>query len=518
MKKIISFSLLVVVLAGIGAAAWDGWQLEHKVHKLSVGNLTASVGGAENILVAGSTNRCNLKVQNAQWGFCSDGVTGVNSDVIFIVHLDPTTHAASVLSIPRDTFVPNARSGDEAFKVDAALYQGPTQLVQAVEEDFGIPIQHYAEVGFDGFVNIVNAEGGIKMNFPMAVYDSESYLNVQTPGCYLLNGVQALQVVRARHLQYKAAGITTSDTNYWPQEQESDIARIARTHEFLRVLGSTVAAKGLDNPITDQELVDAIAPQVQVDSGLSTSAMINLLEEFHADNVTTMPQYTLPVAVTNFGSYDYQGENMGDVVFPVEANDQQVINKFLGESAGTNTMTGKSLPSPQSVSVNVINGSGTSDQASQVANGLQALGFNTVGQPTSATPVSSQAQETIVYYANTNTEADAMAVANQLTGYVILAQDSGMVTSGSNVTVVTGTGLAVNAPASSTGSTADNSTSGASTGTASTQQSPSSSSSSLTTAENEDNISAPSASNAPLTPWDPTACSPNQKVITNPKV
>ena len=74
-----------------------------------------------------------------------------------------------MLSIPRDTFVPNARAGDEAFKIDAALYEGPTQLVSAVEEDFGIPIQHYVEVGFDGFVNIVNAVGGIKMDFPMPV-------------------------------------------------------------------------------------------------------------------------------------------------------------------------------------------------------------------------------------------------------------------------------------------------------------------------------------------------------------
>jgi len=149
--KVVLLSLAALILVGAGAAAWDALQLKDKLHHLQVGNLTTSVGGAENILVAGSTNRCNLSVQNAEWGFCSQGVTGVNSDVIFIVHLVPATHTMSILSIPRDTFVPNARSGDQAFKVDAALYQGPTQLVQAVQEDFGIPIQHYAEVGFDGF-------------------------------------------------------------------------------------------------------------------------------------------------------------------------------------------------------------------------------------------------------------------------------------------------------------------------------------------------------------------------------
>jgi len=493
-KRIAFYSVLIIVLLAVGAGVWDAWQLYHKVHRLSVGNLTASVGGAENILVAGSTNRCNLKVQNAEWGFCSQGVTGVNSDIIFIVHVVPATHTVSLLSIPRDTFVPNARSGNEAFKIDAALYQGPTQLVDAVEEDFGIPIQHYAEVGFDGFVNIVNAVGGIKMDFPMPVYDSESYLNVKTPGCRLLNGVEALQVVRARHLQYKPPTITTNDHYYWPQEPESDIARIARTHEFLRVLASTVAGKGLSDPITDQKLVDAIAPQIQVDSGFSTSTMIALLQEFHQVNINNVPQYTLPIVTTGFGSYDYKGSGYGDVVFPIEGTDQQIINQFLGISGSTNAMTGNPLPAPSSISVNIINGSGTPGQASKTATSLQSLGFNVNGTPTSATPVSSQAQETVVNYASTSTEGKALAVAKDLTGYVILSKNPAQVTAGSDVTVVTGTGLAV-------ASTAAPTTASSSSSTAAASSSTSSSSSSTTTS-----LGPVSPANQPLSAWDPRAC------------
>jgi len=78
--------------------------------------------------------------------------------------------------------------------------------VAAVQEDLGIPINHYVELNFDTFANVVNALGGVKMYFPEPVYDAYSGLNVQTPGCLTLNGFQALQVVRARHLQYKAPG------------------------------------------------------------------------------------------------------------------------------------------------------------------------------------------------------------------------------------------------------------------------------------------------------------------------
>ncbi len=495
-KKIIWLSIIAIVLLAVGGAAWDAWQLYHKLHKLDVGNLAASVGGAENILVAGSTNRCDQKVQNAQWGFCSQKLSGVNSDIIFVVHLVPKTQTVSLLSIPRDTFVPNARKNNEAFKIDAALYQGPSQLVAAIEQDFGIPIQHYAEVGFDGFVNIVNAVGGVKVNFPMPVYDSESYLNVSQPGCHELNGLEALQVIRARHLQYKPASVTTNNVNYWPQESLSDIARIARTHEFLKILAQTVAAKGVSNPITDQKLIDAIAPQVQVDSGFSTSTMLEILQDFHATNVNSTPQYTLPIVTTGFGSYDYEGENMGDVVFPIEQTDEQIIDKFLGTNANVNTMTGNTLPAPQSVNINVINGSGVANQAANISDGLQKIGFNIASQPTSKTPVSYQAQETVVEYANQAAEGAALTVASKLSGYVILSQNSTMVSSGSEVTVLTGSDVSV------IGQTAP---SGSATGSSTVSSSSSASS----------RLGPVSQPQTPLAPWDPTACSPNQKVIPN---
>lgn len=498
-KRRVITGLLILVLILVGAGGWDVWQLDHKVNHLAVQNLTTSVGGAENILVAGSTNRCNLKVQNAEWGFCSQGVTGVNSDIIFVVHIVPSTKTVSILSIPRDTFVPNARSGDEAFKIDAALYQGPTQLVNAIQEDFGIPIQHYAEVGFDGFVNIVNAVGGIKMNFPMPVYDSESYLDIKAPGCQLLNGVEALQVVRARHLQYDPPSLKTSDVNLWPQETESDIARITRTHEFLRVLGSTVLAKGLGNPVTDQKLVDAIAPQVQVDSGLSTAAMIQLAQALHAVNINNVPQYTLPVSTTNFGTYYYDDSSYGDVVFPAEANDQRVINQFLGVTNSTDTMTGRSLPKANTINVSVVNGSGISDQASQTATALQVLGFQIAGTPTSQTPLSEEALETVVAYASSATEADAEAVSRELTGPVILSENASLVPKGANVAVITGTGLAVNALASTSSAANSSSTQSASTASTTSQSTINSTSSS--------ELAAPSAANQALSPWDPRACS-----------
>src|SRR6202044_3615586 len=126
------------------------WYLNHKVTRIDVKGLTAAPTkgldtGTENILLVGSTSRCALSVQATAYGLCSQGVDGVNSDVVMILHLNPAVPSVSILSIPRDLFVPNARTAG-AYKIDAALEEGPSQLVAAVEEDFGIPIQHYVEL------------------------------------------------------------------------------------------------------------------------------------------------------------------------------------------------------------------------------------------------------------------------------------------------------------------------------------------------------------------------------------
>ena len=246
------------------------WYLNHEIHRIDVRGLSdvptsGAEAGTETILMVGSTDRCALKVQNAAYGLCSQGVNGVNSDVVMLLHLDPRRHTVSILSVPRDLFVPNARTTG-ANKIDAALYQGPSQLVAAINEDLGIPVQHYVVLNFDSFANVVNALGGVRMYFPEPVYDAYSGLKQLTPGCVPLNGVQALQVVRARHLQYKGPGITTDLPEFWPSENLSDLARIRRDHEFLRVLASAVAKQGLSDPITDERLVAGLAPQLEVDS------------------------------------------------------------------------------------------------------------------------------------------------------------------------------------------------------------------------------------------------------------
>jgi polyisoprenyl-teichoic acid--peptidoglycan teichoic acid transferase len=493
---LITLSVLLVVIAG---SAGYAYYLTHDLHRVHVQGLNSALttgqeAGSENILMVGSTSRCALTVQNPAYGLCSQGVNGVNSDVIMILHTDSSHHRLALLSIPRDLFIPNARSTGPN-KIDAGLYQGLSQLVVAIEEDFGIPIQHAVSLNFDQFANIVDALGGINMSFPQSVFDAESGLNVRAASCVHLNGTQALQVVRARHLQYDAPGTTTSDARYWPQEAQSDLARINRDHEFLRVLATAVAKKGLGNPLTDLDLINSVKADLTFDQSWSVNNMASLVAAFHSVDINSVPQLTLPVAVVtdpdgSGGSLVYQGGSYGDVEFPSQAQDQQTIDTVLGINATTDSMTGSALPAKSAVTVSVMNGSGASNQATDTADALSALGFHTVGIGDTS-PVGDVA-ETVVDYGSRSaaTEAAAEAVTRSLSGSVIMAYDPSAVADGAQVTVVTGTQFSVNAPPASTTTTPATATT-----TPTTSRSPTST-----------DIASPSTSNPTLAPWDPRSC------------
>jgi LCP family protein required for cell wall assembly len=489
---------LVAVLVLIGAAGSYLYYVTHDLHRVDVRGLnsaftTGSEAGTENILMVGSTSRCALSQQNLAYGLCSEGVNGVNSDVIMILHADPVHHRLALLSIPRDLFIPNARSGGPN-KIDAGLYQGMSQVVAAIEEDFGIPIQHAVSLNFDQFANVVNALGGINMSFPESVFDAESGLNVQKATCVHLNGTEALQVVRARHLQYDAPGTSTSYAAYWPQEVLSDLARIRRDHEFLRVLASAVAKRGISNPITDLDLISSVKADLTFDQSWSVNDMADLVLDFHSVNINAVPQLTLPVAVVTdpdgaSGDLIYQGGDYGDAEFPSQSQDQAAVDQLLGIDPGIDSMTGESLPNASSVTVSVMNGTGADDQ--DTANSLGALGFHTIGVG-DTTPVG-DVSETYVYYGSRSPTVVAAAekVVDAMTGSVIMGYAPSQVADGAEVTVVTGTQFAVNAPAAAASGSAPTSAPATTT---------------PTTAPAAADIAAPSPTTTNLEPWDPRAC------------
>jgi LCP family protein required for cell wall assembly len=482
----------------VGGVVGDYFYLGSLLKRQHVGHLQSG-GASVNILLIGSTTRCGLKVQNPKYGTCAGGTTGVNSDIDMVVHLDPATHTVSLLSIPRDTFVPNARA-EGANKIDAALAEGPTQLVAAIEEDFGIPINHYVELNFDTFQSVVNALGGVRMYFPMPLFDSYSQLYVPHPGCYLLNGDRALEVVRTRHLQIQTNPAVTNRAD-WTYEALSDLARIRRTHEFLRVLTAKVSARGLGNPLTDQSIAASVMGYLTVDTGFSEGSMVSLAATFAHTNIANVAQETFPVVVVNSpNGYQYKGGDYNSIVFPVQPTGYSLIDQLFGASSGESPFTGKALPAPSTFKIAVENGSGVANQAATVAAGFRAKGYrvSAVGDRTPTGPIT----ETMVWYGGTpppvNTDwknpglEAAQSVMSQIEGPAIMGYNPSEVIPGALVTVQTGTALTLKSIVSTKAPTVKTTTTTSVLDPSGIKSNP--------------NLGTPSVTNPVLEPWDPRAC------------
>ena len=100
------------------------------------------------------------------------------------------------MSIPRDSLVDVPGRG--RTKINAAYaYGGPKLMVQTVEQNTGIRIDHYVEIGFGGFVGLVDAVGGIEICPEKAMKDPQANLDIPK-GCQEADGAVALGYARSR--------------------------------------------------------------------------------------------------------------------------------------------------------------------------------------------------------------------------------------------------------------------------------------------------------------------------------
>jgi LCP family protein required for cell wall assembly len=497
-RRLLVGANLAVAVVLIGAGSLYGY-VKYKIGSIATlnaphleatqKNAPDSVDGLapENILLIGNQTRAGIKPsQIAQFGNPAV-LSGSLSDVIMILHVDPAKQTASILSIPRDLFVPMPQGSPVGRyqKVDAALNdgaKGPDNLIAAIENDFGIPINHFVELEFDGFENTVNALGGINIDFPEKVFDAYSGLNITQTGCLHLNGAQALALVRARHLQYDPPGLRAPVYD-WPYDPLSDLSRIVRDHTFLRVLVSTAESQGLTNPVKLNNFLDAVINQIIIDPGLK-SQLVKLATHYRHLNPNAIPEYTLPVTTVN--SYYYDGVNIGDVDFPSQPQDRNVISEWDSSA----------LPAPAKPSVvNIYNITNTYGLATKTSQALASLGLP-IGVVGNAN-VPSTTTETLVRYPPGGL-AQALAVANDINGAVMLDPDPSLA-SGTIDVDIGNVASVVAPPSSSAGSPA-------STSAVSSAAQPASSQSPSGTSVPTPGGETPSSAHDKLAPWDPIPC------------
>ena len=309
-------AVLAVVLVVGGGVVWIWSDLNSKLNKVGIDHIldttrppsstpTASVkypgdpfaGKPVNVLVLGTDSR-----EGGNQTVAGDDPGGVRSDTTFIAHISADRQRAYVVSIPRDTWItiPKCLAEDGSIIPEAGwmhmgfnaafaygydsgggIATGAACAIRAVEAMSDVRIDAYMVVDFQGFIEVVDALGGLDVTLLCAVKSSAARINLPK-GVVHLDGKAAIGLARAR----KGTGLGDG----------SDLQRIRRQHALF----SAIAAKTVSlNYITDfpklYQLVGAVMSSITTDLGSDVTAVAGFaysLKDLDMDNVTFI---TIPI-------------------------------------------------------------------------------------------------------------------------------------------------------------------------------------------------------------------------------
>ncbi|MGH9303264.1 MAG: LCP family protein [Acidimicrobiales bacterium] len=318
--------VLLIVLAGVGGYFYLDSKLG-AIRRLAVPALSPQKPGQPiDVLMIGSDSRAFVDTKQQQSSFGSKATqTGQRSDVVIIARLVPATSSVEMLSIPRDTYVAIAGTGG-SNRINAAFNSGANQLVQTIEQDFKIPINHVMEVNFPGFAGMVDSLGGLSLDFPMPVRDTFSGLNIAHAGCQVVNGAQSLALVRSRHLYYFEKGS-------WHYDTMSDWSRIRRQQAFFHALLDKVHGV-FPNIFTLSSFLSSAVGNLAVDSKLSSSEMMSLGLEYRSLSSSSLTTSVLPTTPSVMDG--------ADVLLPAQPYAADAVRQFLSAGGSGSALAGSS--------------------------------------------------------------------------------------------------------------------------------------------------------------------------------
>jgi LCP family protein required for cell wall assembly len=333
--------------------------------------LSGDSSGPLTILIVGSDSRAGLSREEARTlgtGTAANSAEGQRSDTMMLLHIAGDRKSATVVSLPRDSYVTiPAYTDDDGDKHPAsknklnAAYAlgGAPLLIETVKNETGLTIDHYVEVGFAGVVNMVDAVGGVDVCVPDAVDDRRSGLKLDA-GKTHVGGLMALSYVRARYI-----------------DPTADIGRMERQQRFLGSMFSEATSAGvLFNPAKLDAFLKAALESVNVDEGMSRDMLLDLAGETQALTPQNIRFLTVPLSNVNLstpvGSAVEWDRHKAAEVFDSIENDVPLVKEKKGPTVPV---------APSDISVQVLNGSDVEGLAGEASDDLDTAGYLVAAAP-----------------------------------------------------------------------------------------------------------------------------------------
>jgi LCP family protein required for cell wall assembly len=313
----IALSFVLLLLAAGGAGYWLYSDLNGKIKAV---DLEKALGddrpeklptAGQNLLVLGSDSR-----SGANAALSTGRVAGARSDMALVIHISEGRSKAVAVSIPRDTLVTRpvctAKDGSVLPSAKRVMFNsvyslaGSACVVKTVEQMSGVLMDHFVEIDFAGFKDLVDTVGGVTVSLERGIHDTASGLDLNQ-GTHKLDGTQSLQFVRTRH------GIGDG----------SDLGRIGLQQHFLiALLGEIKKQDLLGSPTKAYRIADHLTSLLTTDSGL---ASLTKLAEFGRSvnriDPSSMETIMLPVR------YDIQDPNRVVAAQPQASRLWQALRK-----------------------------------------------------------------------------------------------------------------------------------------------------------------------------------------------
>jgi len=286
-------------------------------------NLSEGDLNAKNFLLTGSDNGNCVDPNSPYAGAFGDRTSfGERSDTIMVIRVSPKDNQAAFLSFPRDLWVKIAGS-TRSNRINTAFERNnPNTLVDTIYQNFGIPIDHYVNVDFCAFKEIVDAVGGVSVPFLHETRDKKTGLYVPGPSCFAFTGDHALAYVRSR------SGYSYFDTakNEWVFDGTADLGRISRQQDFIRRAMQRALDKGSSSPRVANQLLNAALENVITDDQLTPTTMLQLAQAMRNLDTSGIASYTIA----------FTGQMIGDqsVLVPRVQNDNMraILALFQGKA------------------------------------------------------------------------------------------------------------------------------------------------------------------------------------------
>jgi LCP family protein required for cell wall assembly len=205
---------------------------------------------------------------------------GERTEVVALLRLDADAEELRMVNIPRDAHLTLCDGSQGRINAAYGIGErdgtgGMSCVVETMSRWSGVPIDHAAMVDFRGFVDIVDAIGGIDMHLDQPLYDQRANLDLGA-GCQHLDGAEALAFARARGL-------------------DNDFGRIARQQRLLVELRDQVAQMGVfSEPLRTLRLAESVASSLEVDSSLTLNRIRQLVMQHRETLQADLDARTVP--------------------------------------------------------------------------------------------------------------------------------------------------------------------------------------------------------------------------------